>query len=121
MPKPPLYARSLLTTCDSHDDITYASVAKAFKLPLKLHEEALQRMKKLSKPHPSQKNFSWDVPSPALDAKMRMVKLPIDESRDEKSQVMFVDESLWVPISVVHGNLYILPGVPSYSLNCWMG
>lgn len=69
-------------------------------------------MKALSKPHPSQKNFSWDVPSPALDAKLRMVRLPIDESRDEKSQVLFVDESLWVPISIVNGNVHILPGIP---------
>lgn len=69
-------------------------------------------MKALSKPHHSQKNFSWDVPSPALDAKLRMVKLPIDESRNEKSQVLFVDESLWVPISVVNGNIHILPGIP---------
>ncbi|KAL8692690.1 MAG: hypothetical protein Q9218_002339 [Villophora microphyllina] len=96
----------------THDDITYQSIAKAFGLPLKLHDDALQRMKKLSKPHPSQKNFSWDVPSPALEAKLRMVRLPIDESRDDKSQVLFVDESLWVPISVVNGNLHILPGIP---------
>ncbi|KAL8701620.1 MAG: hypothetical protein Q9201_004805 [Fulgogasparrea decipioides] len=96
----------------THDDITYQSIAHAFELPLKLHDEALQRMKRLSKPHPSQKNFSWDVPSPALEAKLRMVRLPIDESRDEKTQVLFVDESLWVPISVVNGNLHILPGIP---------
>ncbi|KAL8762818.1 MAG: hypothetical protein Q9184_001253 [Pyrenodesmia sp. 2 TL-2023] len=96
----------------THDDITYQSIAKAFNLPLKLHDDTLRRMKALSKPHPSQKNFSWDVPSPALDAKLRMVKLPIDESRDEKSQVLFVDESLWVPISVVNGNIHILPGIP---------
>ncbi|KAL8939289.1 MAG: hypothetical protein Q9211_002814 [Gyalolechia sp. 1 TL-2023] len=96
----------------THDDITYESIAKAFGLPLKLHDEALKRMKSLSKPHPSQKNFSWDVPSPALDAKLRMVRLPIDESLDEKSQVLFVDESLWVPISVVNGNVHILPGIP---------
>ncbi|KAI4256020.1 MAG: hypothetical protein LQ352_002291 [Teloschistes flavicans] len=69
-------------------------------------------MKKLSKPHPSQKDFSWDRPSPALDAKLRMVRLPIDESRDEKTQALFVDQSLWVPISVVNGNIYILPGIP---------
>ncbi|KAL8960016.1 MAG: hypothetical protein Q9193_003209 [Seirophora villosa] len=96
----------------THDDITYESIAKAFGLPLKLHEETLERMKALSKPHPSQKNFSWDVPSPALDAKLRMARLPIDESRDIKSQVSFVDESLWVPISVVNGNVHILPGIP---------
>ncbi|KAL8678210.1 MAG: hypothetical protein Q9224_002664 [Gallowayella concinna] len=96
----------------THDDITYESIAKAFNLPLKLHNETLKLMKALSKPHPSQKNFSWDEPSPALDAKLRMVRLPIDESRDEKSQVLFVDESLWVPISVVNGNIHILPGIP---------
>ncbi|KAL8891700.1 MAG: hypothetical protein Q9215_001352 [Flavoplaca cf. flavocitrina] len=96
----------------THDDITYQSIAKAFKLPLKLHDDALKRMKALFKPHPSQKNFSWDSPSPALDAKLRMVKLPMDESRDESSQVFFVDDSLWVPISVVNGNIHILPGIP---------
>ena len=41
-----------------------------------------------------------------------MVELPIDETRDENDQVLFVDESLWVPISVVNGNIHILPGVP---------
>ena len=66
-------------------------------------------MKALSKPQP---NFSYDVPSPALDAKLRMVMLPNDESRDESSQVLFVDETLWVPINVVNGNIYILPGIP---------
>ncbi|KAL9595508.1 MAG: hypothetical protein Q9219_006406 [cf. Caloplaca sp. 3 TL-2023] len=96
----------------THDDITYESISKAFGLPLKLHDETLKHMKALSKPHPSQKDFSWDVPSPALDAKLRMVRLPIDESRDEKTQVLFVDESLWVPISVVNGNIHILPGIP---------
>ncbi|KAL9010719.1 MAG: hypothetical protein Q9173_004377 [Seirophora scorigena] len=96
----------------THDDITYESIAKAFGLPLKLHEETLERMKALSKPHPSQKHFSWDAPSPALDAKLRMARLPIDESRDIKSQVLFVDESLWVPISLVNGNVHILPGIP---------
>ena len=69
-------------------------------------------MKMLSKPHPSQPNFSYDVPSPALEAKLRMIRLPIDESRDESSQVLFVSEDLWVPLCVVNGNVHILPGVP---------
>ena len=69
-------------------------------------------MKALSKPHPSQPNFSWDEPSPALEAKLRMIRLPIDESRDEREQVLFVDETLWVPINVVNGNVHILPGIP---------
>lgn len=95
-----------------HDDITYQSIAKAFNLKLKLHDDALRRMKKVSKPHPSQPNFSYDVPSPALEAKLRMIRLPIDESRDESSQVLFVSEDLWVPLCVVNGNIHILPGVP---------
>ena len=97
---------------DRHDDITYQSIAKAFDLKLVEHEDALRRMKALSKPHPSQPDFSYDVPSPALEAKKRMIRLPIDRARDEKNQVLFVDESLWVPISVVNGNIHILPGVP---------
>jgi molybdopterin-biosynthesis enzyme MoeA-like protein len=41
-----------------------------------------------------------------------MVELPIDESRNIDDQVLFVQEDLWVPISVVNGNIHILPGVP---------
>lgn len=96
----------------THDDITYQSIAKAFGLKLVEHQKALERMKRLSKPHPSQPNFSYDVPSPALEAKKRMIRLPIDPSRDDKDQVLLVDETLWVPISVVNGNVHILPGVP---------
>lgn len=69
-------------------------------------------MKALSKSHPGQPNFSWDVPSSALEAKLRMIRLPIDESRNLDSQALFVDDSLWVPINVVNGNVHILPGVP---------
>ncbi|KAL9096276.1 MAG: hypothetical protein Q9163_006446 [Psora crenata] len=96
----------------THDDITYQSIANAFNLPLVEPAGALERMKKLSRPHPSQPHFSFDVPSPALEAKMRMIRLPIDTSRSEEGQVLFVDDGLWVPISVVNGNVHILPGVP---------
>ena len=104
--------RGLMLTFGSHDDITYQSIAKAFDLKLKLHEPSLEKMKKLSKPHKSQPDFSWEKPSPALTAKLRMVELPLDDSQDEKDQVLFVKEDLWVPISVVNGNIHILPGVP---------
>ncbi|KAF2083726.1 Molybdopterin binding protein [Saccharata proteae CBS 121410] len=96
----------------THDDITYQSIAKAFNLPLILHDDAFQRMKKLSKPHPSQPNFKWDEDSPALKAKLRMIELPIDKHKDMSEQVVFVDDGLWVPVSVVNGNIHILPGVP---------
>ncbi|KAK2766837.1 hypothetical protein FQN54_006151 [Arachnomyces sp. PD_36] len=96
----------------THDDITYDSISKAFNLKLKLHEEAFSRMKHLTKPKQAQPDFDWDTPSPSLTAKLRMVMLPVDESRDFKDQYIFSAEDLWVPISVVNGNIYILPGVP---------
>ncbi|KAI1306927.1 molybdenum cofactor synthesis domain-containing protein [Xylaria venustula] len=96
----------------THDDITYQSIAKAFGLPLKLHAEAYERMKRLSKPNKLQPGFSWDVDSPAKTARLRMVELPIDESRDLSSQALFPRDDLWVPVSVVNGNIHILPGVP---------
>lgn len=96
----------------THDDITYSSIAKAFGLKLRLHDETLSRMRALSIPHPSQKDFSWDKPSPALTAKLRMAELPHDEKHAEANQVLFPTDELWVPVSVVNGNVYILPGVP---------
>jgi len=99
-------------TTHRHDDITYQSIAKAFNLPLILHDEAFARMKRLSKPHPSQPNFDWDKPSPALTAKKRMIELPLDESKDINEQVYFLSDDLWVPLAVVNGNVHILPGVP---------
>lgn len=95
-----------------HDDITYQSIANAFGLKLILHQEALDKMKKISKSHKSQPNFSWDEDTPARRAKYRMIELPTDESRDITAQVVFTAEDLWVPISVVNGNVHILPGVP---------
>lgn len=96
----------------THDDITYESIAKAFDLPLKLHQEAFEKMKRLSKPHPSQPKFDWDTDSPALKAKLRMVELPTDDSRDPAVQFLFPYDDLWVPVAVVNGNVHILPGVP---------
>jgi molybdopterin-biosynthesis enzyme MoeA-like protein len=81
-------------------------------LPIKLHDEAFARMKKLSRPHPSQPNFDWETPSAALRAKKRMAELPFDESKDLSEQVVFVSDDLWVPLAIVNGNVHILPGVP---------
>lgn len=56
-------------------------------MKLVLHDDAYERMKKLSKTSKSPPNFSWDVESPAKTARLRMVQLPIDESRDVSKQV----------------------------------
>ncbi|KAL2830783.1 MoaB/Mog domain-containing protein [Aspergillus cavernicola] len=96
----------------THDDITYTSIAKAFSLPLKIHEPAFTRMKQLSKPHPLQPAFDWSTPSPALSAKLRMVEIPHDALLPLESQAVFVAEDMWVPIAIVNGNVHILPGIP---------
>jgi molybdopterin-biosynthesis enzyme MoeA-like protein len=96
----------------THDDITYSSIAKAFNLPLKLNQKAFEKMKLLSKPHKNQPNFSWDEDTPALRARLRMVELPTDGSRDLDKQFLFPREDLWVPVAVANGNVHILPGIP---------
>lgn len=96
----------------THDDITYEAISSAFSLPLKLHETAWEKMKRLSVPHKSHKDFSWTEETPALEAKRRMVRLPWDENLTDKEQVCFPCENLWVPVSIVNGNVYILPGIP---------
>ncbi len=115
VPREPLSfpcAGNIALTSDSHDDITYASIAKAYNLDLVLHDPTMKKMRQLSRPHRSQPNFNWDEDSPALKAKMRMAELPWDPKKNEDEQVVFVNPELWVPISVVNGNIHILPGVP---------
>ncbi|KAM5438991.1 hypothetical protein McanCB56680_005162 [Microsporum canis] len=97
----------------THDDITYQSIARAFNLPLVLHEKALERMRRLSKPQQAGPNFDWDTPSDALTARLRMVHIPTDKDLPLEDQALFIDDDLWVPITVVNGNVYTLPGVPS--------
>lgn len=96
----------------THDDITYQSIARAFNLPLVLHDASYEKMKALSKPHPSNPNFDWNVDSPAKTAKLRMVQLPYDSALPDADQVVFVADDLWVPVTVVNGNIHILPGIP---------
>ena len=96
----------------THDDITYQSIARAFDLPLVLHEKALEQMKALSKPNKQQPDFSWDVDSPQRKARLRMVELPYDKELPDEDQVIFSAEDLWVPISVVNGNIHVFPGIP---------
>ncbi len=96
----------------THDDITYASIAKGFGLPLVKHDKALEKMKTLSRPHDKQPDFSWDTDSPARRARYRMIELPYDEKKPDEEQVIFAADDLWVPISVVNGNVHIFPGIP---------
>ncbi|OQO09630.1 hypothetical protein B0A48_05032 [Cryoendolithus antarcticus] len=96
----------------THDDITYQSIARAFDLPLVLHQEAFEKMKKFSRPRPGQEKFDYETDSPALKAKLRMIELPYDKKLPDEEQVIFPAEDLWVPINVVNGNVHIFPGIP---------
>ena len=87
----------------THDDITYPSIAKAFKKDLKYHEDTLARMKRLSV-----RPINWDVPAddPELVARKRMALFPV------ASEIVYPSEKLWVPIVIANGNTHILPGIP---------
>lgn len=64
------------------------------------------------RPRPNQPLVDWDVDSPALRARLRMVELPTDPTIPSEKQFLFPCEDLWVPVCVVNGNIHILPGVP---------
>ncbi|ODQ52200.1 Molybdopterin binding protein [Saitoella complicata NRRL Y-17804] len=85
----------------THDDITYPSIAKAFNKKLVLHDETVEKMKKLNK-----RPIDWSVDNDEKKARLRMAQFP------EGAQVIFpVPEELWVPV-VKMENVHILPGIP---------
>ncbi|KAK9466453.1 MoaB/Mog domain-containing protein [Lipomyces arxii] len=89
----------------THDDITYQSVAKAFDLPLALHDETVQRMKRMGrrKIDPNDKA--------AVAAQMRMATLPYGSTPAE-SDYLYTLENSWVPVVCVASKIHILPGIP---------
>lgn len=86
-----------------HDDITYPSLAKAFNAPLEFHEETWTKMRKFSKPKPDAPPFDWDKETPQRTARMRMAQLPTGSNCD----VLYVSDTLWVPIAVVNYNVHV--------------
>lgn len=66
----------------------------------------------IARPRPNQPEIDWDVDSPALRARLRMVELPTDPAIAPEKQFIFPREDLWVPVCCVNGNVHILPGVP---------
>lgn len=92
----------------THDDITYPSIAKAFDVPLEIHDETLQRMKSLWKSKRNEATFDWDTPSSRLSAKLRMATLPTGAG----CRAYFPSDELWVPVAIVNENVHILPGIP---------
>ncbi|KAJ8096564.1 MoaB/Mog domain-containing protein [Lipomyces tetrasporus] len=89
----------------THDDITYQSIAKAFDLPLVLHEETVKRMQRLGirRLDPNDNE--------AINAQMRMATLPKGTPATE-AEVIYSLENSWVPVVRVASKIHILPGIP---------
>ncbi|EGO01312.1 hypothetical protein SERLA73DRAFT_50770 [Serpula lacrymans var. lacrymans S7.3] len=87
----------------THDDITYASLAKSFDQNLVYHSETLRRMEEMSK------HRSWVATQTEEQrtARKRMALFP------ERAEVLFVARDIWVPVVRLEGKLCIFPGIPS--------
>ncbi|KAL3235749.1 flavin adenine dinucleotide pyrophosphatase RNJ42_02525 [Nakaseomyces bracarensis] len=85
----------------THDDITYASIAKSFDLPCKLDEETKKRMQERSNPEKR-------LDSESLKDYYRMATLPTGN----EVKKYYVADDLWVPICAIKNKVYILPGIP---------
>ncbi|KAI9206197.1 molybdenum cofactor synthesis domain-containing protein [Polychytrium aggregatum] len=91
----------------THDDITYESIAKAFDLPLVLHEPTIRRMENIKSAQTGKRWIFTDDPADVVKARERMALLPTGPN----ARVEYPCPHLWVPISIVD-NVHILPGIP---------
>jgi molybdenum cofactor synthesis domain-containing protein len=87
----------------THDDITYASLAKAFNQPLVYDAETLRRMTELIK------HRSWvqTQNEEQRRARERMALIPAN------AELLFVARDIWVPVVRLEGKLCVFPGPPS--------
>ncbi|KAF9029569.1 Molybdopterin binding protein [Hymenopellis radicata] len=86
----------------THDDMTYASLAKAFGQKLVHHTETLRRLDQMNKHRPW---VASQTPS-QKEAAQRMALFP------ERAEVIFVGQDIWVPVVRLEGKLCIFPGIP---------
>ncbi|KAG9308287.1 MoaB/Mog domain-containing protein [Chiua virens] len=87
----------------THDDITYASLAKAFNQQLSYHPETLSRMEESIRNRPS---FAQQTDEQRT-ARRRMALFP------HAAEVLFVSPDIWVPVVRLESKLCIFPGIPS--------
>jgi len=87
----------------THDDITYASLAKSFDQNLVYHNETLARMEE------SGKHRTWisKQSEEQRTARKRMALFP------DAAEVIFVASDIWVPVVRLQEKLCIFPGIPS--------
>lgn len=81
----------------THDDITYAAIARAFDRPLEEHAPTIARIAE---------HLARKFPGARMNAaRRRMGTFP-------KGAQLIATETFWVPVVVVE-NVYILPGIPA--------
>jgi molybdenum cofactor synthesis domain-containing protein len=79
----------------THDDITSASISKAFGVPCTQHPEAYRRLK----------GFYDDRNEPLNDARARMTYTPQGAN--------LIDNSISVAPGIIMENVYVMAGIPS--------
>ncbi|KAI8989041.1 MoaB/Mog domain-containing protein [Trametes punicea] len=86
----------------THDDITYASLAKAFNQPLEHHQETLRRMNEMTR---HRADMALQTPEQRA-ARERMALFPA------RAEVLFIAPDVWVPVVRLEGKLCVFPGIP---------
>lgn len=86
----------------THDDITYASLAKAFDQPLLHHAETLRRMTVMSQHRTDIANQTEGQ----RVARERMALFPA------QAEVLHTSSEIWVPVVRLAGRLCVFPGIP---------
>ncbi|GBE83538.1 MoaB/Mog domain-containing protein [Sparassis latifolia] len=86
----------------THDDITYASLAKSFDQPLEHHAETLHRMVEMSK-------HRIDIVNQTAEQRTARERMALFPTRAE---VLFIAPDVWVPVVRLEGKLCVFPGIP---------
>ncbi|KAI0696526.1 Molybdopterin binding protein [Cytidiella melzeri] len=86
----------------THDDITYASLAKAFNQPLVHHAETLRRMGEMTRNRPGIVKQTAEQ----RRARERMALFPA------QAEVLYTEGEIWVPVIRLEGKLCVFPGIP---------
>ncbi|KAH9851041.1 MoaB/Mog domain-containing protein [Lenzites betulinus] len=86
----------------THDDITYASLAKAFDQPLEHHAETLRRMGEMIR-HRADLSQQTDEQRTTRE---RMALFPA------RAEVLYIAPDVWVPVVRLEGRLCVFPGIP---------
>lgn len=112
----------------THDDITYAAIARTFNLSQRIHSQATERWKlekekenkKLPEAGTNEYNrvmqmMTFPMKDGQKDDDTKELKLGKNkqDSEVEETQVYFSTDKFWTPVVCVNRTVLILPGIPS--------